>query len=162
MVANCHRGHLPHQVITSRTSVLRYPRDAAPSRHRAAKAAPGHSAMIPYGFYYSPAWRRLRQVALQRDGYRCTVCGVSVAGPGQARVDHIKPTRTHPHLALSLANLRSLCALHDNQSHREKGRRYTAQMREQRFVFGGCDARGLPLDPAHHWLRPDSLRFSKS
>jgi hypothetical protein len=25
--------------------------------------------------------------------------------------------------------------------------------REERFVIGGCDAEGLPLDPAHHWRR---------
>ena len=67
-----------------------------------------------------------------------------------ARVDHIKPVRTHPDLALSLDNLRSLCANHDNQGHREKGRKF-AVARDENFVIGGCDARGVPLDPGHHW-----------
>jgi 5-methylcytosine-specific restriction endonuclease McrA len=104
------------------------------------------------GFYYSPAWRKLRKAALIRDGYRCQVCGRNVSGKGMARVDHIKPVRTAPHLALSLANLRSLCPLHDNQGHREKPRGSGAA-RVENFVIGGCDARGVPLDPGHHWKR---------
>jgi 5-methylcytosine-specific restriction protein A len=103
------------------------------------------------GFYYSPAWRATRRAALIRAGYRCAVCGISIAGPKQARVDHIKPLRTHPHLALSLANLRALCPQHDNQSHREKGRRSGANGREECFMIAGCDAMGKPLDPQHHW-----------
>jgi hypothetical protein len=104
------------------------------------------------GFYHSPAWRKLRRQALIRDGYRCVICRRDISGKGMARVDHIKPLRTDPDLALSLANLRSLCANHDNQSHREKGR-YSGAPREEFFVITGCDARGVPLDPAHHWKR---------
>jgi hypothetical protein len=124
-----------------------------PSVHRYPGGAPPHAehqARPPSGFYYSPAWRQLRKVALRRDGYRCTVCGISISKPGQARVDHIKPVQTHPDLALSLDNLRSLCANHDNQGHREKPRGSGAA-RDEKFVIGGCDARGLPLDPGHHW-----------
>jgi 5-methylcytosine-specific restriction endonuclease McrA len=98
-------------------------------------------------FYHSPAWRALRQQALARGHWRCAICGVSVARPGQARVDHIQPVRTHPHLALSLANLRVLCVKHDAEAHREKGS--GSKVREARF--SGCDARGVPLDPGHHW-----------
>jgi 5-methylcytosine-specific restriction endonuclease McrA len=98
-------------------------------------------------FYHTPAWRSLRNQALARGHWRCVICGISVARPGQARVDHIQPVRTHPHLALTLANLRVLCAKHDNQSHREKGT--GSNVRETRF--SGCDARGVPLDPNHHW-----------
>jgi len=90
---------------------------------------------------------------LRRDGYRCTICNVDISGRGQARVDHIKPRRTHPHLALTLSNLRSLCPTHDNQGHRERGRRWAVPGREERFVIGGCDENGVPLDPGHRWRR---------
>jgi 5-methylcytosine-specific restriction endonuclease McrA len=99
------------------------------------------------GFYDTPAWKAARRAALKRDGYRCVVCGCDISGVGQSRVDHIKPLRTHPELALSLANLRSLCATHDNQGHREKGSGGPARVER----FGGCDANGKPLDPAHHF-----------
>ena len=100
-------------------------------------------------FYQSAAWRVLRLKALKRDGHRCVVCHCDVSGKGQSRVDHIKPRRTHPQLALELGNLRTLCADHDNQSHREKGT--GAADREERFVIRGCDAQGYPLDPNHPW-----------
>jgi len=54
--------------------------------------------------------------ALRRDRYRCTICNVDISGRGKTRVDHIKPLKTHPDFALSLANLRSLCVTHDNQA----------------------------------------------
>lgn len=105
------------------------------------------------GFYDTPAWKAARRAALERDGYRCVVCGADIRGRGQSRVDHIKPLRTYPHLGLTLSNLRSLCATHDNQGHREKGRQAPAAGREERFVIAGCDSNGQPLDPAHHWRR---------
>jgi HNH endonuclease len=125
--------------------VHRYPGGAPPHARTANDAAPGPR------FYDRRVWRRLRKVALRRDGYRCTVCGISVSKPGKARVDHIKPVRTHPHLALSLANLRSLCADHDNKRHWEKGLRSGVEKRL------GCDASGLPLDPRHHWQKEKNL-----
>lgn len=101
-------------------------------------------------FYDTQAWKRARKAALIRDNYRCTVCGVPLTGTGQARVDHIKPMKTYPHLALSLVNLRSLCTVHDAQAHREKGRRHRAIGPRVEY-FSGCDANGLPLDSKHHW-----------
>jgi 5-methylcytosine-specific restriction endonuclease McrA len=113
-------------------------------------ASPGNPRRAA-GFYQTPAWRKARLAALRRDGWRCVVCGDDISGRGQARVDHIRPLRTHPELGLSLDNLRSLCATHDNQGHREKGRAVGAHNREERFVIAGCDASGNPIDPAHHW-----------
>jgi len=97
--------------------------------------------------YDTGAWKAARRAALKRAGYRCAVCGASVAHRGASRVDHIQPVRTRPDLALNPANLRVLCVLHDNQAHREKGTRNTT--REARF--SGCDATGMPLDRNHHW-----------
>lgn len=95
-------------------------------------------------FYQSSTWKNLRLQALKRDHFRCVICGVYVGGKGDGRVDHIKTRRDRPDLALDLANLRSLCALHDNQAHREKGGGGGARIER----FSGCDADGWPLDPA--------------
>ena len=100
----------------------------------------------PASFYPSRAWKQLRLLALRRDHWRCTVCGIHVGGPRRSRVDHIKPARTHPELALTLSNLRVLCPSCDNQSHREKWRGKNATEREERFVLRGCGPDGWP----HH------------
>ncbi|MEL6366005.1 MAG: HNH endonuclease signature motif containing protein, partial [Pseudomonadota bacterium] len=59
-------------------------------------------------------WKRLRKIVLERDGYRCAVCGCGEP----LEVDHIKPVRTHPQLAWDLENLQLLCPRH----HAEKTR----------------------------------------
>jgi len=53
----------------------------------------------------SRRWPALRQQALRRDGFACVECGAR----GRLEVDHIKPVRTHPHLAWELDNLQTLC-----------------------------------------------------
>jgi 5-methylcytosine-specific restriction endonuclease McrA len=102
-------------------------------------------------FLLSKAWRALRLVALRRDGYRCTSCGVPVAGKGQARVDHRLPRRTHPHLALTLSNCRTLCTRCDARSHAEKGLPLHMRTGERIERIVGVDVHGRPLDPKHHW-----------
>jgi 5-methylcytosine-specific restriction enzyme A len=64
-------------------------------------------------FYLSPEWRALRSQALRRDRWRCVVCGIGIGGKGEAHVGHVEPITTHPHLALTLSNLRSRCAACD-------------------------------------------------
>jgi 5-methylcytosine-specific restriction endonuclease McrA len=83
--------------------------------------------------------------ALQRDGFRCTVPG---CGQRASVVDHIVSRRTAG--ADTLANLRSLCREHDNQvKERERGARRSAG----KFTVRGCDANGIPRDPAHPWSK---------
>jgi 5-methylcytosine-specific restriction protein A len=101
-------------------------------------------------FYRSHEWRCVRQMVLRRDGYRCVVCGIDVSNRGEARVDHIERVRDGG-AVLDPANLRTLCVLHDNQGHREKGSR--ASRREERFIITGCDPSGMPLDSGHFWNR---------
>lgn len=104
-------------------------------------------------FYLTPAWRALRIVILKRDGFRCVICKADVSAKGAARVDHIKPRSTHPDLAMTHSNLRTLCSTCDSQAHRERTRGPTLQ-RDERFVIGGIDAvTGLPRDPNHPWNR---------
>jgi len=60
-------------------------------------------------FLMSFEWRKLRMEALKKHGGRCQCCGASPATGAVLNVDHIKPRRIHPHLALELDNLQVLC-----------------------------------------------------
>ena len=61
-------------------------------------------------FLRSKAWHRLRYQALRACGARCQACGRSVAQGAVLNVDHIKPRRLFPQLALTLSNLQVLCS----------------------------------------------------
>jgi hypothetical protein len=54
-------------------------------------------------------WRRIRMVAIKRDGARCGCCGATPADGIKINVDHIKPRRLFPELALDVNNLQVLC-----------------------------------------------------
>lgn len=60
-------------------------------------------------FLESYEWRRVRMVALKRDGARCGCCGATPADGLRMHVDHIKPRRKFPELALDPNNLQVLC-----------------------------------------------------
>lgn len=55
------------------------------------------------------AWRRLRMAAIHLHGARCMCCGASPADGVVIHVDHIKPRRDFPELALSMRNVQILC-----------------------------------------------------
>lgn len=59
-------------------------------------------------FLKSYEWRRLRMVAIQRYGPRCMCCGAD-ASQTRIHVDHIKPRKLFPQLALDIDNLQILC-----------------------------------------------------
>lgn len=61
-------------------------------------------------FLRSKAWQRLRYQALRACGARCQACGTTVAQGAVLNVDHIKPRRLFPQLALTLSNLQVLCS----------------------------------------------------
>lgn len=61
-------------------------------------------------FLESFAWRRLRLEALKLHGAACQCCGASAKTGAVMNVDHIKPRKKFPHLALDLDNLQVLCA----------------------------------------------------
>jgi 5-methylcytosine-specific restriction endonuclease McrA len=97
-------------------------------------------------FYESRAWFNARRQALIAAGWQCQRshggCGASVAGKGRAIVDHIRPLRTHPALALEPANLRVLCpACHNRRHGRDR-----AQPQAQ-----GARLDGWPASPDHPW-----------
>jgi 5-methylcytosine-specific restriction enzyme A len=98
---------------------------------------------VPHPFYRTLEWRRLREAALLRDYYRCSVPGcIKVA----TRVDHIVSRKNGG--ADRLDNLRSLCAAHDNQIKEDaNGNR----RRDGKLSVHGCDENGRPIDPSHWW-----------
>ena len=105
--------------------------------------------MAGASFYRTKEWRRFRYAILVRDNFRCVICGADVSAIGAARVDHIKPLRTHPHLGFEPSNTRTLCVIHDAQGHREKGS--GSHQRDARF--SGATVDGFPLDPEHSWVK---------
>lgn len=54
-------------------------------------------------------WRKLRQQVLTNYGNKCMCCGATSDGETYICVDHIKPRKTHPELALDITNLQVLC-----------------------------------------------------
>lgn len=60
-------------------------------------------------FLQSFEWRKLRMQVLKKYGAKCMCCGAVPASGVVMNVDHIKPRRKHPHLALVFDNLQVLC-----------------------------------------------------
>jgi hypothetical protein len=60
-------------------------------------------------FLDSYEWRRARMAALKLQGARCQCCGATPADGARMNVDHIKPRKLFPHLALDQQNLQVLC-----------------------------------------------------
>lgn len=60
-------------------------------------------------FLNSYEWRKLRMVALELYGPVCMACGATPKTGAVVNVDHIKPRRLYPGLALELGNLQVLC-----------------------------------------------------
>ena len=54
-------------------------------------------------------WRRVRMEAIKKHGARCQCCGATPATGAVINVDHIKPRKLFPQLALSVDNLQVLC-----------------------------------------------------
>lgn len=60
-------------------------------------------------FLTSFEWRSLRMQALKMYGAKCMCCGATPATGAVMNVDHIKPRKFYPGLALSIDNLQILC-----------------------------------------------------
>jgi 5-methylcytosine-specific restriction endonuclease McrA len=74
-----------------------------------AKSAYSGPNVTTDAFLESYEWRRLRMEAIKKYGARCQCCGATPADGIKINVDHIKPRKLFPHLALSLDNLQCLC-----------------------------------------------------
>lgn len=60
-------------------------------------------------FLKSYAWLTLRMKVFLLYGRRCLCCGATPESGAIMNVDHIKPRRLFPHLALDIKNLQVLC-----------------------------------------------------
>ena len=61
-------------------------------------------------FLFSLEWKALRKKVLDFYGTRCMKCGRTPKNPSKVNVDHIKPRKLFPDLALVFDNLQVLCA----------------------------------------------------
>lgn len=60
-------------------------------------------------FLYSKEWRELRKQAIALYGTTCVKCGAQQTKFKPINMDHIKPRKYFPHLALDIKNLQPLC-----------------------------------------------------
>jgi hypothetical protein len=82
-------------------------REGAKSFQKAtpAKKSPAASP----AFLESYEWRRVRMEALKKYGPKCQCCGATPADGAVMNVDHIKPRKFFPEMALDVNNLQILC-----------------------------------------------------
>lgn len=81
----------------------------AKRRERKYVPTPTHADVASREFLQTYEWRRVRMMALKRYGARCMCCGASPETGATMNVDHIKPRKLFPQLALDLDNLQILC-----------------------------------------------------
>ena len=60
-------------------------------------------------FLRSPEWRELRRLAIAKYGSTCVKCGKVGTKNSPINIDHIKPRKYFPELALDITNLQPLC-----------------------------------------------------
>jgi 5-methylcytosine-specific restriction endonuclease McrA len=93
---------------------------------------------------YNRRWRYARAVYLRVHPY-CALCAERGMQTIATVVDHRQPHRGNDALFWNRANWQPLCKLcHD--AHKQRA--------EKGFGIVGCDAAGMPRDPAHHWNKP--------
>jgi 5-methylcytosine-specific restriction endonuclease McrA len=61
------------------------------------------------GFLETFEWRKVRMQALKKYGPKCMCCGATPSTGAVMNVDHIKPRKLFPSLALDVNNLQILC-----------------------------------------------------
>ena len=76
-------------------------------------------------FLRSTAWRELRAKVIEKYGAKCMCCGFTSKHSYKINVDHIKPRKLFPELALDFDNLQVLCA----RCNKEKGNKHATDYR---------------------------------
>lgn len=107
-IANHIGIHRPQSRKACKKLIIAFAAEAEVTRRdHAVKAV--DSFVTSDAFLRSYEWRRLRMVVLKRDGARCRACGATPSDGVRMNVDHIKPRRKYPELALEADNLQVLC-----------------------------------------------------
>lgn len=65
--------------------------------------------IVGKAFLQSYEWRQLRMMALKKYGRKCMCCGATPESGAVMNVDHIKPRKLYPNLALDINNLQVIC-----------------------------------------------------
>jgi hypothetical protein len=76
-------------------------------------------------FLNTPEWKALRRQVVKKYGRQCMKCGHTPANPRHTNVDHIKPRKLFPWLALVFENLQVLCG----RCNKKKGNIFIADYR---------------------------------
>lgn len=98
-------------------------------------------------FYQSAAWRRFRAAVLRAH----PICEVPGCGIAATHVDHIVPRRCGG-ADLETANVQAMCAsCHSAKTAIRDGGFGRPGRPAVRIRLAGCDATGMPRDPAHAW-----------
>lgn len=107
-----HRQLVRAAVKANPTPGARHPSNAAAAAAREATREPRivpDDVAASASFLDTYEWRRVRMQALKKHGARCMCCGASPATGAVMNVDHIRPRRLFPELALDINNLQVLC-----------------------------------------------------
>lgn len=107
--AACHIGEAPPKHAKDGYAMLARLFGVAQSRPNNARPATVAQDVSSLAFLESYEWRRLRMQALVKRGARCECCGATPKDGVRIHVDHIKPRRLFPALALDETNLQILC-----------------------------------------------------
>ena len=76
---------------------------------KSVRTKPSNSFEASDNFLSTYEWRRVRMQALKKYGPKCMCCGATPNEGAVMNVDHIKPRKFYPELALDVNNLQFLC-----------------------------------------------------
>lgn len=78
-------------------------------------------------FLDSAEWKALRRKVVAHYGRTCMRCGSTPRNPRHTQVDHIRPRKTHPELALEFDNCQVLCC----RCNKIKGNKHSTDYRNR-------------------------------
>ena len=81
-------------------------------------------------FVRHTSWRQLRLIALEKYGNKCCKCGRVGSPKYPMNVDHIKPRKYYPELAMDIDNLQPLCG----RCNKEKGNNNSIDYRKKVII----------------------------
>lgn len=112
----CWKGTAKSQAEKKALKALRSAERKRKKRRKFIAALPTSIPAIPPNidpasaeFLQTYEWRKVRLIILKRDGAKCACCGATPDSGAVMNVDHIKPRKRFPHLALDPENLQVLC-----------------------------------------------------